>query len=49
MARAIVRLVPMEMAILGAFEFTLLFALIFMMLTSGGPALLLETGHLSRD
>lgn len=49
MARAIVRLVPMEMAILGAFEFTLLFALIFMMLTFGGPALLLETGHLSRD
>jgi len=49
MARALVRLLPFEMAILGLFEFGFLFALTFMMLTSGGQTLLLESTDLPRD
>jgi len=49
MARALVRLLPFEMAMLGLFEFAFLFTLIFMMLTAGGPALLLDSDDLRRD
>jgi hypothetical protein len=49
MARALVRLLPFEMAILGLFEFAFLFALTFMMLTSGGRTLLLDSTDLPRD
>jgi sugar transferase (PEP-CTERM system associated) len=49
MARALVRLLPIEMAILGLFELTFSFVLIFSMLTAGGPALLLESTDLPRD
>ncbi len=49
MARALVQLLPFEMAILGLFEFVFLFALTFMMLTSGGQALLLDSTDLPRD
>jgi sugar transferase (PEP-CTERM system associated) len=48
MARALVQLLPMEMALLGLFEFALSFALIFAMVTAGGP-LLLESPDLPRD
>jgi sugar transferase (PEP-CTERM system associated) len=49
MARALVRLLPFEMAILGLLEFAFLFALIFAMLTAGGQTLLLESTDLPRD
>jgi sugar transferase (PEP-CTERM system associated) len=49
MARALVRLLPFEMAILGLFEFTFLFALIFAMLSAGGQPLLLGSNDLPRD
>jgi sugar transferase (PEP-CTERM system associated) len=49
MARALVQLLPFEMAMLGLFEFAFLFALTFVMLTAGGPALLLESTDLPRD
>lgn len=48
MARALVQLLPFEMAILGLIEFGCMFALTFMMLTSGGQALLQST-DLPRD
>ncbi len=43
MARALVQLLPFEMAILGLLEFGCMFALTFMLLTSGGQALLQST------
>jgi len=43
MTRALVQLLPFEMAILGLIEFGFMFALTFMMLTSGGQALLQST------
>jgi sugar transferase (PEP-CTERM system associated) len=49
MARALVQLLPFEMAMLGLFEFTFLFALTFMMLSSGGQTLLLASTDLPRD
>ena len=49
MARAIAQLLPVEMAVLGLFEFALSFALIFVMLTAGGPSILLDSTNLSRD
>ena len=49
MARALVQLLPFEMAILGLFEFAFLFALIFVMLTAGGHGILLESTDLPRD
>jgi exopolysaccharide biosynthesis polyprenyl glycosylphosphotransferase len=49
MARAIVRLFPFEMAMLGLIEFSLLFALIFAMLSDGGAALFLSSNDLPRD
>jgi len=49
MARALVQLLPFEMAIMGLFEFAFLFALIFMMLTAGGHGILLESTDLPRD
>ncbi len=49
MARALVQLLPFEMAILGLFEFAFLFAVIFMMLTAGGHSILLESTDLPRD
>jgi sugar transferase (PEP-CTERM system associated) len=49
MARALVQLLPFEMAILGLLEFVILFALIFMMLTAGGQTLLLESTDLPHD
>ena len=49
MARALVRLLPFEMAILGLFEFAFLFALTFAMLTAGGQTLLLESTDLPHD
>lgn len=49
MARALVQLLPFEMAILGLLEFVFLFALIFMMLTAGGQTLLLESTDLPHD
>jgi len=49
MARALVQLLPFEMAMLGLFEFAFLFALTFVMLTAGGPTLLLESTDLPRD
>jgi sugar transferase (PEP-CTERM system associated) len=49
MARALVQLLPLEMAVLGLFEFAFLFALTFVMLTSGGQALLLGSTDLPRD
>src|SRR3984957_20376549 len=49
MARALVRLLPFNMAMLGLFELAFLFALILALLTSGGPALLLSSTGLSRD
>ena len=48
MARALVQLLPFEMAILGLVEFGLMFALTFLMLTSGGHTLLQST-DLPRD
>jgi lipopolysaccharide/colanic/teichoic acid biosynthesis glycosyltransferase len=48
MARALVQLLPFEMALLGLVEFGCMFALTFMMLTSGGQALLQST-DLPRD
>jgi sugar transferase (PEP-CTERM system associated) len=48
MARALVQLLPFEMAILGLLEFGFMFALTFIMLTSGGQALLQST-DLPRD
>lgn len=49
MARALVRLLPFEMAVLGLCEFALLFALIFVMLTAGGQTLLLDSTNLPHD
>jgi sugar transferase (PEP-CTERM system associated) len=49
MARALVQLLPFEMAILGLLEFVLLFALIFTMLTAGGQTLLLGSTDLPHD
>ena len=49
MARALVRLLPFEMAMLGLLELGLLFALILMLLTAGGPALLLSSTDLPHD
>jgi sugar transferase (PEP-CTERM system associated) len=49
MARALVQLLPFEMAILGLVEFAFLFALTFAMLTSGGQTLLLQSTDLPRD
>jgi sugar transferase (PEP-CTERM system associated) len=49
MARAIVRLLPFEMAILGLFELAVIFALSFVMLTEGGQTLLLQSTDLPRD
>ena len=49
MAHALVRLLPVEMAVLGLFELTLSFVLIFVMLSAGGPATLLESTDLTRD
>ena len=49
MARALVRLLPFEMAILGLFEFALLFALTFTMLTASSVAPLFESNNLPRD
>ncbi len=49
MARALVRFLPLEMAVLGVFELALLYGFIFTMLTAGGPALLIESTNLSRD
>ena len=49
MARALVQLLPFEMAILCLLEFVFLFALIFMMLTAGGQTLLLESTDLPHD
>ena len=49
MAHALVRLLPMEMAVLGLFELMLSFGLIFFMLIAGGPATLLESTNPSRD
>lgn len=43
MARALVQLLPFEMAVLGLVEFGLMFTLTFVMLTSGGQALLQST------
>ncbi len=48
MARALVQLLPFEMALLGLVEFGFMFALAFMMLASGGQALLQST-DLPRD
>ena len=49
MARALVRLLPFEMAILGLFEFVFSFLLIFLMLSAGGQSLLLGSTDLPRD
>lgn len=49
MARALVQLLPIEMAILGLFEFVLSFVFIFVMLTESGPATFLESADLTRD
>ena len=49
MARGLVRILPFEMAMLGLFEFALLFALNLVLLTAGGPALLLTSTDLPRD
>jgi sugar transferase (PEP-CTERM system associated) len=49
MARALVQLLPFEMAILGLLEFVFLFVLIFTMLTTGGQTLLLESTNLPHD
>ena len=49
MARVLVQLLPYEMAVLGLCEFAFLFAFIFMMLTMGGHAPLLESTDLPRD
>ncbi len=48
MARALVQLLPFEMALLGLAEFGFMFALTFDMLTSGGQALL-QSSDLPRD
>jgi sugar transferase (PEP-CTERM system associated) len=49
MARALVQLLPFEMAVLGLVEFAFVFALIFTMLTAGGQPLLLDSTNLPRD
>ena len=49
MARALVQLFPMQMAMLGLFEFIASFLLIFAMLTAGAPASLLESTNLPHD
>jgi sugar transferase (PEP-CTERM system associated) len=49
MARALRRLLPLEMAILGVVEFGFLFAVTFLMLTSGGRAPLLNSTDLPHD
>src|SRR5665213_180265 len=49
MARALVRLLPYEMALLGLFETTFLFALIFVMLIGGDQTLLLRSTDLPHD
>ena len=49
MAHALVRLLSFEMAVLGLFELTSLFALTFLMLTADGPALLLGSTNLHGD
>jgi hypothetical protein len=48
LARAFLQLLPFEMAILGLVEFGFMFALTFMMLTSGGQALL-QSADLPHD
>jgi exopolysaccharide biosynthesis polyprenyl glycosylphosphotransferase len=49
MAQTLLRLLPMEMAILGLIEFSVLFALIFSMLSVGDAAALLQTAQLPAD
>jgi sugar transferase (PEP-CTERM system associated) len=49
MARALVRLLPFEMAILGLLELALLFALIMELLTTSGTGLLLRSTDQPRD
>jgi len=49
MARALVRLLPIEMAVLGVFELALLFALAFAMLIQTGSALWPDSENLPRD
>jgi lipopolysaccharide/colanic/teichoic acid biosynthesis glycosyltransferase len=49
MARALAQLLPVEMAILGLVEFGFMFALTFMMLVSGGQALLLQSRDFPYD
>jgi sugar transferase (PEP-CTERM system associated) len=49
MARALVQLLPLEMAILGLIEFAFVFALTFAMLSAGGQPLLLESTDLQHD
>ncbi len=49
MARALVRWLPMEMALLGLFEFVVSFFSILAMLLTGGAVSPLESGALTRD
>jgi exopolysaccharide biosynthesis polyprenyl glycosylphosphotransferase len=49
MPRALLQLLPFEMAVLGLFELAFLFALTFMLLTADGSALLLGPARLPRD
>jgi exopolysaccharide biosynthesis polyprenyl glycosylphosphotransferase len=49
MAQTLLRLLPMEMAILGLIEFSVLFAVIFSMLSVGDAAALLRTTQLPAD
>jgi sugar transferase (PEP-CTERM system associated) len=49
MARALVRLLPLEMAILGLIVFAFVFALTFAMLSAGGQPLLLDSTDLPHD
>jgi sugar transferase (PEP-CTERM system associated) len=49
MARALVQLLPFEMAMLGLFEFAVMFALTFAMLSAGGQPLLLGSTDLQHD
>jgi sugar transferase (PEP-CTERM system associated) len=49
MARALVQLLPLEMAILGLIEFAFVFALTFAMLSAGGQPLLLDSTDLQHD
>ncbi len=49
MTRALVRLLPFEMAMLCLFEFTFLFALTFILLTVGSPSVMMNSAALPRD